>query len=82
MKNILFILIFSIFLTNLNATESVKSISNSPNISSKEIQLDMSKVQRYKKFHIPFQADPNLETLKYYFKRDLFKARPSKLSIW
>ena len=80
MKKILFILIFSIFLTKVNATESVKSISNSPNIPSKEIQLDMSKVQRYKKFHIPFQADPNLETLKYYFKRDLFKARPSKFN--
>ena len=80
MKTISFVLIFLIFSTNLNATESVKSISNSPNIPSNEIQLDMSKVKRYKSFHIPFQANPNLETLKYYFKRDLFKARPSKFT--
>ncbi len=80
MKKILFILIFSIFLTNLNATESVKSISNSPNISKEAVlqKIDMSKVKKYKSFHIPFQANPNLSTLQYYFQRDLFKAKPSK----
>ena len=78
MKKILVIVIFSIFLTNLNATESVKLISNSPNILSKAIQIDMSKVAKYKSYNMPFRANPNLETLKYYFKRDLFKAKPLK----
>ena len=82
MKKILFILIFYIFLTNLNATESVRSISNSPNISKEAVlqKIDMSKVKKYKSFHIPFQANPNLSTLQYYFQRDLFKAKSSKLN--
>ena len=82
MKKILFILTFSIFFTNLNATESVKLISNSPNISKEEVlqKIDISKVKKYKSFNIPFQANPNLSTLQYYFHRDLFKAEPSKFT--
>lgn len=82
MKKILLVLIFSIFFTNLNATESVKLISNSPNISEEEVlqKIDISKVKKYKSFHIPFKANPNLSTLQYYFHRDLFKAKPSKFS--
>ena len=82
MKKILFILIFSIFLTNLNATDLFESISNSPNISQSEIKqkIDMSKVTKYKNNHnIPFRANPNLSTLQYYFHRDLFRHMPSKL---
>jgi CubicO group peptidase (beta-lactamase class C family) len=40
----------------------------------------MSKVKLHKTFNMPFRVNPNLETLKYYFKRDLFKARPSKFN--
>ena len=82
MKKILFILTFSIFFTHLNATESVKLISNSPNISKEEAlqKIDISKVKKYKSFNIPFQANPNLSTLQYYFHRDLFKAEPSKFT--
>jgi len=76
MYKVILVFIFCGFLTNLNATE----ISNSPNISSKEIQIDMSKVKKYKSFHIPYQTNPNLETLKYYFHRDLFKAKSSKFN--
>ena len=84
MKKILFILIFSIFLTNLNATESVKSISNSPNISKEAVlqKIDMSKVKKYKSFHIPFQQNPNLATLQYYFYRDLYKNNHSRKSVY
>ena len=84
MKKILFILIFTIFFTNLNATESVKSISKSPNLTEQEIlkNIDMSKVKKYKSYHIPFQANPNLATLQYYFYRDLYKLNPSKGSVY
>ena len=84
MKRIHFILIFSIFLTNLNATESVKSISKSPNKTEQEIlqMIDMSKVTKYKEYHIPFQRNPNLSTLQYYFYRDLYKLNPSKGSVY
>ena len=84
MKKILFILTFSIFLTNLNATESVKSISKSPNMTRQEIlqKIDVSKVTKYKSYHIPFQANPNLSTLQYYFYRDLYKMNPSKGSVF
>ena len=84
MKKILFILIFSIFSTNLNATESVKSISKSPNMTKQEIlqKIDISKVTKYKSYHIPFQANPNLPTLQYYFYRDLYKLNPSKGTVF
>ena len=84
MKKILFILIFSIFLTNLNATEFIKSISKSPNLTEKEIlqKIDMSKVTKYKSYHIPSQANPNLSTLQYYFYRDLYKHNPSKGKVF
>ena len=84
MKKILFVLTFSIFLTNLNATESVKSISKSPNMTGQEIlqKIDVSKVTKYKSYHIPFQANPNLSTLQYYFYRDLYKMNPSKGSVF
>ena len=84
MKRIHFILIFSIFLTNLNATDSVKSISKSPNITRQEIlqMIDMSKVTKYKEYHIPAEENPNLPTLQYYFYRDLYKLNPSKGSVY
>ena len=43
-------------------------------------KIDISKVKKYKSFHIPFKASPNLSTLQYYFQRDLFKAKSSKLN--
>ena len=54
MKKILLVLIFSIFFTNLNATESVKLISNSPNISEEEVlqKIDISKVKKYKRVNM------------------------------
>ena len=84
MKRIHFILIFSIFFTNLNATDSVKSISKSPNITRQEIlqMIDMSKVTKYKEYHIPAEENPNLPTLQYYFYRDLYKLNPSKGSVY
>ena len=84
MKKILFILIFSIFLTNLNAAESVKSISKSPNIKEQEIlqMIDMSKVTKYEDYTIPFPENPNLSTLQYYFYRDLYKHNPSKGAVY
>ena len=80
MKKILVIVIFSIFLTNLNATESVKLISNSPNISQEEMlqNIDMFKVKKKRNFGIRFQENPNLSTLQYYFQIETFKAPPLK----
>ena len=74
-----FVLFFSY--SNLYASDSLK-ITNSPNISQEEVlqKIDMSKVKTYKSFNIPFKAHPNLSTLKYYFQRDLFKAKPSKFN--
>ena len=75
MKKFILIVIFCGFLTNLNATETIKLISNSPNISQEEIlqNIDMSKVKKYKnRLLIPYKGNPNLPTLQYYFQRDLF----------
>ena len=43
-------------------------------------KIDMSKVKTYKSFNIPFKANPNLSTLKFYFQRDLFKVKSSKFN--
>jgi len=44
--------------------------------------IDMSKVTKYKDYNIPFNKNPNLSTLQYYFYRDLYKLNPSKGSVY
>ena len=80
MKKFILIFIFCGFLTNSNATESVKLISNSPNISQEEMlqNIDMSKVKKKRNFGIRFQENPNLSTLQYYFQIETFKGAPLK----
>ena len=77
-KFILFI--FFILLTNVNASDSTKSLSNSPQSIDNERfkEIDLSKVKSYKTFNIPYKANPNLETLQWYFFRDLFIRFPRK----
>ena len=85
MKPILFVLTFLIFSTNLNASEIYKYKSlNSPNMSEQEIlqKINMSKVKKYRYYHIPFQQNPNLATLQYYFYRDLYKNNHSRKSVY
>ena len=68
------ILILLILTTNINASDITKSLSNSPESLDIEAFKDINfdKATKYKTFNIPFKANPNLETLQYYFYRDLF----------
>ena len=85
------ILIFLILITNLNASDLTNSyltgldrlnkvISNSPESLDLEVfrEVNFEKATKYKSWNIPFKANPNLETLQYYFYRDLFASIPTK----
>ena len=75
---------FSLF-TSIKASEYT-DISNAPQSLKdsgvfKEIVLK-KKITRYKSFHIPFSANPNLATLQYYFYRDNFHRAPSSSNTY
>ena len=75
------ILILLILTTNINASDITKSLSNSPESLDLEVFKyipNFEKATNYKTFNIPFKANPNLETLQYYFYRDLFRSPPNK----
>ena len=85
------ILIFLILITNLNASDLTnsyltgldrvnKELSNSPESLDLEVfrEVNFGKATKYKSWNIPFKANPNLETLQYYFYRDLFASIPTQ----
>ena len=85
------ILIFLILITNLNASDLTNSyltgldrmnkvLSNSPESLDLEVfrEVNFEKATKYKSWNIPFKANPNLETLQYYFYRDLFASIPNE----
>ncbi len=85
------ILIFLILITNLNASDLTNSyltgldrlnkvLSNSPESLDLEVfrEVNFDKATKYKSWNIPFKANPNLETLQYYFYRDLFASIPNE----
>ena len=85
------ILIFLILITNLNASDLTNSyltgldrinkiLSNSPESLDLEVfrEVNFEKATKYKSWNIPFKANPNLETLQYYFYRDLFASIPTE----
>ena len=85
------ILIFLILITNLNASDLTNShltgldrlnkvLSNSPESLDLEVfrEVNFEKATKYKSWNIPFKANPNLETLQYYFYRNLFASTPSE----
>ena len=85
------ILIFLILITNLNASDLTNSyltgldrlnkvLSNSPKSLDLEVfrEVNFEKATKYKSWNIPFKANPNLETLQYYFYRDLFASIPNE----
>lgn len=45
-------------------------------------EIDSTKVTKYKSFHIPYRANPNLSTLQYYFYRDNFHRLPSEYTTY
>ena len=59
MKKILLILVLVVF--------PIKSFALFPKFDSDKLGIDSTKIMRYKgDFNIPFKANPNLDTLKYY----------------
>ena len=85
------ILIFLILITNLNASDLTNSyltgldrlnkvLSNSPESLDLEVfrEVNFEKATKYKSWNIPFKANPDLETLQYYFYRDLFASIPDE----
>ena len=74
------VLIFLILITSVNASEVIELLSNSPKSLDNEVfrEIDVTKAKKYKTFHIPYKANPDLNTLRYYFYRDLFKNKPKE----
>jgi len=76
-KFILFI--FFILLTNVNASESTKSLSNSPTIPFEAFsQTEFQKAKKYETWNIPYKANPDIYTLRYYLFRNFFARPPTK----
>ena len=85
MKRYIYIFLTLIYFTTAFASEKFKSLSNAPQ-SLKDSgvfkEIDFNKATRYKSYHIPFRANPNLSTLQYYFYRENFIRTPTKLNAY
>ena len=81
MKNIpLFFLALFCFTTG-HASENLKRLSNAPQSlidSGVFKEIDFAKATKYKSYHIPSRANPDLTTLQYYFWRENFTRAPTK----
>ena len=73
----LYLYIFLVLTTNVNASDVIELLSNSPKSLDNEVfrEIDATKAKKYKTFNIPYKANPDLNTLRYYFYRDLFKKK-------
>ena len=73
MKKYIFIFLALFCFTTGHASENLKRLSNAPqSITDSGVfrEIDFTKAIKYKSYHIPFRANPNLSTLQYYFYRN------------
>ncbi len=85
MKNYIYIFLTLICFTTAYASEKLKSLSNAPQsiIDSKIFrEIDFDKATKYKSYHIPSRANPNLSTLQYYFYRENFIRAPTEFNTY
>jgi CubicO group peptidase (beta-lactamase class C family) len=85
MKKYIFIFLALFCFTTLYASETLKRLSNAPqSITDSGVfrEIDFTKATKYKSFHIPYKANPNLSTLQYYFYRDNFTRTPTEFSTY
>jgi CubicO group peptidase (beta-lactamase class C family) len=85
MKKYIFIFLALFCFTTVHASENLKRLSNAPqSITDSGVfrEIDFTKATKYKSFHIPYKANPNLSTLQYYFYRDNFTRTPTEFSTY
>ena len=85
MRKYIYIFLTVIFFTTAYASENLKSLSNAPQsiIESQFFrEIDFTKATKYKSYHIPFRANPNLSTLQYYFYRNNFIRIPTEFNTY
>ena len=85
MRKYIYIFLTVIFFTTAYASENLKSLSNAPqSIIESQIfrEIDFTKATKYKSYHIPFRANPNLSTLQYYFYRNNFIRIPTEFNTY
>ena len=85
MKKYTFIFLTLFCFTTGHASENLKRLSNAPqSITDSGVfrEIDFTKATKYKSFHIPYKANPNLSTLQYYFYRDNFTRTPTEFSTY
>ena len=85
MKKYIFIFLALFCFTTGHASENLQRLSNAPQslINSGVFkEIDFAKATKYKSYHIPYKANPNLSTLQYYFYRDNFTRTPTEFSTY
>ena len=85
MRKYIYIFLTVICFTTTYASENLKRLSNAPQslkVSGVFKEIDFTKAKKYKSYHIPYRANPNLSTLQYYFYRDNFTRSPSKYNTY
>ena len=81
MRKYIYIFLTVICFTTTYASENLKKLSNAPQSlidSGVFKEIDFTKTTKYKSYHIPSRANPNLSTLQYYFYRENFTRAPTK----
>ena len=85
MKKYIFIFLALFCFTTGHASENLKRLSNAPqSITDSGVfrEIDFTKATKYKSYHIPYRANPNLSTLQYYFYRDNFTRTPTEFNTY
>ena len=81
MKKYTFIFLALFCFTTGHSSENLKRLSNAPQSlidSGVFKEIDFAKATKYKSYHIPSRANPDLTTLQYYFWRENFTRAPTK----
>jgi CubicO group peptidase (beta-lactamase class C family) len=85
MRKYIYIFFTVFYFTTAYASEKLELLSNAPqSLIDSQIfrEIDFTKATKYKSYHIPYRANPNLSTLQYYFYRDNFTRTPTEFNTY
>ena len=85
MRKYIYIFLTVFYFTTAYASEKLELLSNAPqSLIDSQIfrEIDFTKATKYKSYHIPYRANPNLSTLQYYFYRDNFTRTPTEFNTY
>ena len=85
MRKYIYIFLIVIYFTTTYASENLKRLSNAAQSlidSGVFKEIDFAKATKYKSYHIPSRANPNLTTLQFYFWRENFTRTPTEYNTY